>query len=201
MKIFVLFPKAFVPIILVLINLLYVEYNDLLSFATQNSWLESNDQPMFDLAIDSIELEETVFMDDYFSQCDPDCRLFFLNTDCTEKLTLYFYPGRNSNVPSYFKVSLNENSINSFQALEVSRFISSKNVSLGIAKDTLLSYLTYPQSTQIDHETSDTIEFFISRNADYYISQLNKYNYPAYKAKYIFRNNELIEFEMGFIYP
>lgn len=154
-----------------------------------------------DITIDTIVLESTVFTYDNFDSCDPNCLLSILNKDKSEKLELFFYPGRNNNVASYFRVKKIDNTNEHYQTSECSNFKSSFKISLGITKDSLQSILEDKSYLPYSSEINDTLTVNISNESVPFKDQLAKFNYPLYTAKFIFKDKKLVEFEMGFLYP
>jgi len=137
------------------------------------------------------------------NNCDPDCRKTYFNLSKSELLEIFFYPGRINNQCSYFKVSIPEiNSTENYDILDLKNFITGEGVTLLSDYDNILSLFTN-DNIDIQHKNQLTIVTYLgykqkSINCDI-ISE--KYDLSLYQSKYIFKDNKLISFEFGFIYP
>lgn len=137
-----------------------------------------------------------------FSNCEPNCKLIFYNQDTTEKIEILFYPGRLKNVPSYFKVSKVLNTHDTtLNVLFQNNFITEYGIKLSESYDDIIKIFNNLDINIEKKEYKKSITYLGLDQADSCKFNTSFSDFCLYKSKYIFENNLLISFEMGFIYP
>lgn len=184
-------------------QLILTQNNDGYLTTSINSGNDEEDRCYLDVKINKFELlQDLSSMLELETEldCYPDCRLIFYNMDKTEKLSILFYPGSIAYHASYFIVEQVYNSnLDSAEISCTNKFISGNGVSIGQDINTVRSMLN-PFKIE-ETSSNDTIIIELSVNQEVCEVLNDKYNMPEYSARYIFKNESLVRFDLGFNYP
>jgi hypothetical protein len=138
----------------------------------------------------------------HFENCEPDCRKQYYNSDTTEILELYFYPGREKEQCSYFKVfecNQEAKKNNNIEVLQTKRFVSGKGIKISDNYEYIFSLF---KQQKISINKTGTMKSIVFYGADQdTICNFNNYETSLYIGKYFFINDKLVSFEFGFEYP
>ena len=123
----------------------------------------------------------------------------FLNKAENQTLTLIFHPGNWTNAFSEFKIQYADTYKEKSKAirLEDKEFKTGNGIKLGTIKIDLLKFMGRPTTIKKD-KGMETIEY---RTSDPNSKILKTYGQAEYFAVYKLKDERIIEFHFGFIYP
>lgn len=114
-----------------------------------------------------------------------------------QTLTLILHPGSKNDEFAEFEVSYFRESDSAIRIGEID-FYTNNGVMLGMNRNALPKFIGYCYESKWV-KNNEIISYHLNdfENSDF----LKKYNYAEYYAEYEFRNDSLIRFKFGFIYP
>jgi len=127
--------------------------------------------------------------------------IVLLNSNKTEKLTLYLYPGNSINEFSEFLVEPIKytDKLNDFIEVSDKKFIATNGAYIGMTKRELIEKYGFDKIHLTNDNSIEIFSFEISDNLHNLF--LQRYNEPAYFAKYYLDQDRIIKIEFGFVYP
>jgi hypothetical protein len=123
----------------------------------------------------------------------------FLNKTEDQTLTLIFHPGNWINAFSEFKIQYSDAYKEKEKAIRIvdKEFVTEKGIKLGAHKSDLIKNIGKPTTIKRDKE----IEIIEYRTSDPNSKILKKYRQAEYFAIYKLKDDKIVEFHFGFIYP
>ena len=125
----------------------------------------------------------------------PD--VFFKNKTGTEFLRLVFFPGDNKNTFSVFEVS-KANANQNASSSSFANFTTESGIKLGLSKAEVIKR-SGKDYKEIKSENATKLRYEIDEKKDKEF--LTRYNMPLYFVEYIFKNDLLEKYTLGFEYP
>lgn len=179
----------------------FLTINFFIVFAQKKNSKEQNYLP--DVSISKIKLLDTLGVEKYIgSQVIYKLNnglprsISFSSSNFNQTLEIYHHPGANKNEFSEFRVYYSYEKNDSI--LDDIEFITESGICLGITKKSIQEIKGPPKNIILD----DKIEIYEYSVNDFSSSLfLKKYNMPEYQSKYFFKDDILIRFHFGFIYP
>ncbi len=191
-----------ISLVIVILILFYKDYSEkpMKTFQNANCFIDTtinNITLLKDLSPVFGDIESS------FINCEPDCRMTVYNIDTTEMLELFFYPGRLKNECSYFKISKCTPTKNKeIKIIKNKSFITGNGIKLFDNYNKIISYFKGLHIIEKTIDNTTTVTYFGDMQEKSKCSyNSGKYDFSLYMSKYTFKQNKLISFEFGFVYP
>jgi len=135
---------------------------------------------------------------EWYRDEDDNITMTFFNSDKSQVLKLYKFPGGSKYDIDKFEVYYTNDTAISNQSLEDISYITNNNISLGINECDFIKYIGMNEYKveRFEDKVIYSSVILIKNN-----EELKDYNMPIYIAKYEFVDSKLNYFRFGFEYP